>query len=125
SCFFLPRGAYIYNTLTEFIREEYWRRGFQEVASPNIYNSKLWETSGHWQHYSENMFSFPVEQDVFALKPMNCPGHCSKISALGMGQEEQRARTLRRGRHLNNNSSVPKEKKAPRWQSHTFQHTRL
>uniref|UniRef100_A0A8B9KBV3 threonine--tRNA ligase n=1 Tax=Astyanax mexicanus TaxID=7994 RepID=A0A8B9KBV3_ASTMX len=76
SCFFLPRGAYIYSTLTEFIREEYWRRGFQEVASPNIYNSKLWETSGHWQHYSENMFSFPVEQDVFALKPMNCPGHC-------------------------------------------------
>ncbi|KAK9959226.1 hypothetical protein ABG768_011294 [Culter alburnus] len=76
SCFFLPRGAFIYNTLTDFIRDEYCRRGFQEVASPNIYNSKLWETSGHWQHYSENMFSFPVEQDVFALKPMNCPGHC-------------------------------------------------
>uniref|UniRef100_A0A8C1UGV6 threonine--tRNA ligase n=1 Tax=Cyprinus carpio TaxID=7962 RepID=A0A8C1UGV6_CYPCA len=80
SCFFLPRGAYIYNTLTEFIREEYSRRGFQEVASPNIYNSKLWETSGHWQHYSENMFSFPVEQDIFALKPMNCPGHCLMFS---------------------------------------------
>ncbi|XP_053356998.1 threonine--tRNA ligase 1, cytoplasmic [Clarias gariepinus] len=80
SCFFLPRGAYVYNTLTEFIREEYWRRGFQEVASPNIYNSKLWETSGHWQHYSENMFSFPVEQDIFALKPMNCPGHCLMFS---------------------------------------------
>lgn len=45
------------------------------MASPNIYNSKLWETSGHWQHYSENMFSFPVEEDTFALKPMNCPGH--------------------------------------------------
>ncbi|XP_021175223.2 threonine--tRNA ligase 1, cytoplasmic isoform X2 [Fundulus heteroclitus] len=80
SCFFMPRGAYIYNTLTEFIRDEYWRRGFQEVASPNIYNSKLWETSGHWQHYSENMFSFPVEDDVFALKPMNCPGHCLMFS---------------------------------------------
>uniref|UniRef100_A0A8C2G079 threonine--tRNA ligase n=1 Tax=Cyprinus carpio TaxID=7962 RepID=A0A8C2G079_CYPCA len=80
SCFFLPRGAYIYNTLTEFIREEYSRRGFQEVASPNIYNSKLWETSGHGQHYSENMFSFPVEQDIFALKPMNCPGHCLMFS---------------------------------------------
>uniref|UniRef100_A0A8C7ZWI1 threonine--tRNA ligase n=1 Tax=Oryzias sinensis TaxID=183150 RepID=A0A8C7ZWI1_9TELE len=80
SCFFLPRGAYIYNTLTEFIRDEYWRRGFQEVASPNVYNSKLWETSGHWQHYSENMFSFPVEEDVFALKPMNCPGHCLMFS---------------------------------------------
>ncbi|CAL8350034.1 unnamed protein product [Merluccius merluccius] len=80
SCFFLPRGAFIYNTLTEFIRDEYWRRGFQEVASPNIYNSKLWETSGHWQHYSDNMFSFPVEEDVFALKPMNCPGHCLMFS---------------------------------------------
>lgn len=45
------------------------------MASPNIYNSKLWETSGHWQHYSDNMFSFAVEEDVFALKPMNCPGH--------------------------------------------------
>lgn len=56
-------------------QEEYWRRGFQEVATPNIYNSRLWETSGHWQHYSENMFSFPAEEDVFALKPMNCPGH--------------------------------------------------
>ncbi|XP_055087352.1 threonine--tRNA ligase 1, cytoplasmic [Periophthalmus magnuspinnatus] len=76
SCFFMPRGAYIYNTLIDFIRSEYWRRGFHEVASPNIYNSKLWETSGHWQHYSENMFSFPVEEEVFALKPMNCPGHC-------------------------------------------------
>lgn len=76
SCFFMPRGAFIYNTLIDFIRDEYWRRGFQEVASPNIYNSKLWETSGHWQHYSENMFSFPVEEEVFALKPMNCPGHC-------------------------------------------------
>ena len=52
SCFFLPRGAHIYNTLVEFIRSEYWKRGFQEVVSPNIYNSKLWETSGHWQHYS-------------------------------------------------------------------------
>ncbi|KAJ7994942.1 hypothetical protein DPEC_G00254760 [Dallia pectoralis] len=80
SCFFLPRGAYLYNTLTDFIREEYCRRGFQEVASPNIYNSKLWETSGHWQHYSDNMFSFPVEQDIFALKPMNCPGHCLMFS---------------------------------------------
>uniref|UniRef100_A0A3P9NR26 threonine--tRNA ligase n=1 Tax=Poecilia reticulata TaxID=8081 RepID=A0A3P9NR26_POERE len=61
-------------------KDEYWRRGFQEVASPNIYNSKLWETSGHWQHYSENMFSFPVEDDIFALKPMNCPGHCLMFS---------------------------------------------
>ncbi|XP_046825558.1 threonine--tRNA ligase 1, cytoplasmic isoform X1 [Vespa crabro] len=76
SCFFQPRGAYIYNTLIEFIRGEYRKRGFQEVVSPNIYNSKLWQTSGHWQHYADNMFSFDVEKETFALKPMNCPGHC-------------------------------------------------
>ncbi|XP_050005150.1 threonine--tRNA ligase 2, cytoplasmic [Alexandromys fortis] len=76
SCFFLPRGAFIYNTLTDFIREEYHRRNFTEVLSPNMYNSKLWETSGHWQHYSNNMFTFDIEKDTFALKPMNCPGHC-------------------------------------------------
>lgn len=76
SCFFLPKGAYIYNSLVQFIRSEYRKRGFQEVVTPNIYNSKLWQTSGHWQHYSENMFSFEVEKETFALKPMNCPGHC-------------------------------------------------
>ncbi|XP_068954543.1 threonine--tRNA ligase 2, cytoplasmic [Petaurus breviceps papuanus] len=76
SCFFLPRGAFIYNTLINFIKEEYHRRNFTEVVSPNVYNCKLWETSGHWQHYSENMFSFDIEKETFALKPMNCPGHC-------------------------------------------------
>ncbi|XP_063238553.1 threonine--tRNA ligase 1, cytoplasmic isoform X1 [Bacillus rossius redtenbacheri] len=76
SCFFLPRGAHIYNTLMEFIRREYRRRGFQEVVTPNVYNTKLWQTSGHWAHYAENMFSFEVEKESFALKPMNCPGHC-------------------------------------------------
>ncbi|XP_052316758.1 threonine--tRNA ligase 1, cytoplasmic-like [Oncorhynchus keta] len=76
SCFFLPKGSYIYNSLVDFIRCEYRKRGFQEVVTPNIYNSKLWQTSGHWQHYSDNMFSFEVEKEVFALKPMNCPGHC-------------------------------------------------
>ncbi|XP_059157057.1 threonine--tRNA ligase 1, cytoplasmic-like isoform X2 [Physella acuta] len=76
SCFFLPRGAHIYNTLVDFIKNEYWQRGFTEVVSPNIYNSKLWEISGHWQHYAENMFSFECEKEKYALKPMNCPGHC-------------------------------------------------
>ena len=46
------------------------------MVTPNIYNSKLWQTSGHWEHYSENMFSFESEKEIFALKPMNCPGHC-------------------------------------------------
>lgn len=76
SCFFYPRGAHIYNTLVTFIREEYWKRGFTEVITPNIYNAKLWETSGHWQHYSDNMFKIEIEKETYGLKPMNCPGHC-------------------------------------------------
>lgn len=76
SCFFLPHGARIYSTLVDFIKTEYRKRGFTEVVTPNIYNVKLWETSGHWQNYKENMFSFDVEKEQFALKPMNCPGHC-------------------------------------------------
>uniref|UniRef100_A0A674ILX7 threonine--tRNA ligase n=1 Tax=Terrapene triunguis TaxID=2587831 RepID=A0A674ILX7_9SAUR len=76
SCFFLPRGAHVYNTLIDFIKSEYRKRGFSEVVTPNIYNAKLWELSGHWQHYSDHMFCFPVENETFALKPMNCPGHC-------------------------------------------------
>ncbi|XP_046661419.1 threonine--tRNA ligase 1, cytoplasmic-like isoform X3 [Homalodisca vitripennis] len=76
SCFFQPRGAHIYNKLIEFIRSEYRKRGFQEVVTPNIFNAKLWQTSGHWEHYADNMFSFDVEKEMFALKPMNCPGHC-------------------------------------------------
>ncbi|KAF8424078.1 hypothetical protein EV426DRAFT_600484 [Tirmania nivea] len=76
SCFFLPHGARIYNTLLEFLREEYWARDYQEVITPNMYNAKLWESSGHWQNYKDNMFAFDVEKDTFGLKPMNCPGHC-------------------------------------------------
>ncbi|KAM3825068.1 regulation of nuclear pre-mRNA domain-containing protein 2 isoform 3-T6 [Vipera latastei] len=57
-------------------KSEYRQRGFSEVITPNMFNVKLWEVSGHWQHYGENMFSFPVEDQMFALKPMNCPGHC-------------------------------------------------
>ena len=76
SCFFLPHGARIYNTLVEYLREEYWKRDYQEVITPNMYNAKLWEVSGHWQNYKDNMFSFEVEKDQFGLKPMNCPGHC-------------------------------------------------
>jgi len=76
AAFFLPHGARIYNKLIEFIRSEYRKRGFTEVVTPNTFNIKLWETSGHWQNYKENMFSFTAEEQLFALKPMNCPGHC-------------------------------------------------
>ncbi|KAB8342993.1 hypothetical protein FH972_022587 [Carpinus fangiana] len=76
ACFFLPHGAIIYNTLMAFMREEYWKRGYQEVHSPNMFNSELWKRSGHWQHYQDGVFRFDVEKDQWALKPMNCPGHC-------------------------------------------------
>jgi len=76
SSFFLPHGARIYNKLVEFIRAEYQNRGFSEVVSPNMYSNKLWETSGHFPKYKENMFLFEVEGQEYALKPMNCPGHC-------------------------------------------------
>ena len=76
STFMLPHGTRIYNRLQEFIRAEYRRRGFQEVVTPNIYNVDLWRTSGHWQHYQEGMFTFKCENEDWAIKPMNCPGHC-------------------------------------------------
>lgn len=76
SCFWLPHGARIYNTLIEFMKTEYRKRGFEEVITPNMYNSKLWKTSGHWQNYADDMFTFDVEKEKWALKPMNCPGHC-------------------------------------------------
>lgn len=76
SAFWLPHGTRIYNTLCEWLRKEYRVRGYDEVITPNMYNSKLWETSGHWGNYKENMFAFEVEKETFGLKPMNCPGHC-------------------------------------------------
>ncbi|KAL8557064.1 hypothetical protein ACS0TY_004512 [Phlomoides rotata] len=76
SCFFLPHGTRVCNKLLEFIKSQYWNRGYEEVWSPNMYNMQLWETSGHAANYKENMFVFKVEEQEFGLKPMNCPGHC-------------------------------------------------
>ena len=73
--FFLPKGAVIYNELLSFLREEYRKRGFQEVVTPLLYNKALWERSGHWEHYRENMFLLKVDEGEFSLKPMNCPSH--------------------------------------------------
>lgn len=102
SPFLLPHGTRIFNALQQMLRDQYWERGYQEVQSPNMYDVDLWKTSGHWQHYQDDMFRVQVKDDssdpmpltdkkpdgkpiaeikdkdkgVFALKPMNCPGHC-------------------------------------------------
>jgi threonyl-tRNA synthetase len=73
--FFLPKGAVIFNELAAFVREEYRKRGFQEVVTPQLYNKKLWELSGHWEHYRENMFILGIDEEEYSLKPMNCPSH--------------------------------------------------
>jgi threonyl-tRNA synthetase len=75
AAFFLPRGAVIYNELQAFIREEYRKRGFQEVVTPQLYNKALWQSSGHWDHYRENMFCLSIDEEDYSLKPMNCPSH--------------------------------------------------
>jgi threonyl-tRNA synthetase len=75
SAMWLPHGTRVYNTLLEFMRSEYRKRNYQEVITPNMYNSKLWHQSGHWQNYKDDMFTFEVEKEQWALKPMNCPGH--------------------------------------------------
>ncbi|RYP30070.1 hypothetical protein DL767_006421 [Monosporascus sp. MG133] len=90
SCFFLPHGTRIYNTLLDYIRQQYWKRGYQEVVTPNMYNSELWKTSGHWDFYKDDMFVIDLEENVkFGLKPMNCPGH-----ALMFGHRERSHREL-------------------------------
>lgn len=58
----------------EFIKEQYWQRGYEEVISPNIFNLQLWEQSGHAAHYKDSMFVFDVEGQEWGMKPMNCPG---------------------------------------------------
>ncbi len=73
---FLPKGAIIYNELLNFLRAEYKKRGYQEVVTPLLYEKSLWETSGHWQYYKDNMFNLEIEKRTFSLKPMNCPSHC-------------------------------------------------
>lgn len=76
SAFWLPHGARIYNRLIEFIKEQYWVRGYDEIITPNVYNLDLWHRSGHALHYKDAMFCFDVEGQEWAMKPMNCPGHC-------------------------------------------------
>ncbi len=76
SPFYHPKGTIIYNELLTFLREENKKRGYQEVITPLLYEKTLWETSGHWQHFKDDMFTLKIDNREFALKPMNCPSHC-------------------------------------------------
>ena len=75
SPFFMPKGAFIYNKLIDFIRKLYEDFGYSEVITPQILDSDLWRTSGHYEHYKENMYFSRIDEREYAMKPMNCPCH--------------------------------------------------
>ena len=72
--FFLPKGMTLKNTLIDYWREIHLREGYQEVSTPIILSRKLWENSGHWDHYKDNMYTTVIDEEDYAVKPMNCPG---------------------------------------------------
>ena len=72
--FFLPKGMLLKNTLIDYWREVHHKAGYQEVSTPMILNRSLWERSGHWDHYKQNMYTTVIDDTDFAIKPMNCPG---------------------------------------------------
>lgn len=72
--FFLPRGLVLKNILVDYWRKLHEREGYQEISTPILLERKLWETSGHWDHYRENMYTTVIDGEDFAVKPMNCPG---------------------------------------------------
>ncbi len=72
--FFLPKGMIIRNELEAFWREEHRKRGYEEIKTPLILNEQLWRTSGHWDHYKDNMYFTKIDDEDYAIKPMNCPG---------------------------------------------------
>ncbi len=72
--FFLPKGLILKNLLIDYWRKLHIREGYMEISTPMILNRKLWETSGHWEHYRENMYTTVIDEADFAIKPMNCPG---------------------------------------------------
>ena len=74
--FMYPYGNQVYQSLITLIRGEYRVRGYQEVQSPNLFNLKLWKTSGHYMNYKDNIFLMKIENQGFGMKPMNCPAHC-------------------------------------------------
>lgn len=72
--FFLPNGMILKNTLLDYWREIHHEAGYVEISTPLIMSKQLWETSGHWDHYKDNMYSTIIDEEEFCVKPMNCPG---------------------------------------------------
>ncbi len=72
--FFLPKGMVLKNTLLEYWREVHKRYGYMEISTPILLNRELWERSGHWEHYKQNMYTTVIDEIPFGIKPMNCPG---------------------------------------------------
>jgi threonyl-tRNA synthetase len=73
--FWLAKGTRLVNTLGNYMRAMLANEGYLEMRTPLVFNKALWETSGHWEHYRENMFLFETDEQAYGLKPMNCPGH--------------------------------------------------
>ncbi|HRZ14002.1 MAG TPA: threonine--tRNA ligase [Candidatus Omnitrophota bacterium] len=73
--FYLPNGALLRKIIEDYEKEEHLKRGYQLVITPHIMQAELWKTSGHWDYYRENMYTFKIDEKEFVLKPMNCPGH--------------------------------------------------
>ncbi|GAA6491879.1 MAG TPA: threonine--tRNA ligase [Candidatus Bariatricus faecipullorum] len=72
--FFLPKGMELKNQLLDYWREIHRKNGYVEISTPIMLNRHLWETSGHWDHYKDNMYTTVIDEEDFAIKPMNCPG---------------------------------------------------
>lgn len=81
SPFFFPKGALLYNTLVDYVRELYQRYGYEEVITPLIYEAGLWKISGHYDHFWDEMFTIEADEREYAPKPMNCPSHCLMYAA--------------------------------------------
>ncbi len=83
AAFWLGRGTTLWNLLADYMRSTLFPSGYVELRTPLVYNKKLWETSGHWEHYAENMLQLESEGETFSLKPMNCPGHMLVFASEG------------------------------------------
>ena len=107
SPFFLPKGTHVINSLIDYVKELYARYGYQEVITPQIFNTELWKRSGHLDAYAENMYFLDVDEREFGVKPMNCPAAAMLYLANSRSYRELPIRMADFGRlHRNERSGV-------------------